>query len=170
MKPIYKPLSGVTLSERMEESFPSTYLNSISIIQGVALGLLCERVFKPDNKEVFLLFDPKALPYILISFTSIICVLYEYNWFVGVYRWSPKPLDTICPILIGFFEIGAILNLEHPINYWFLNSLFCFSGSIGFLNTHINTKMKMFEGIKNKKLLFNDFIKNNKISFNICIL
>ena len=122
-KTIYDPTNTRVFRKRMEDSFPSIYLNGISIIQGVALGLLCEQIFKditPENQNIFFATwnHPIKNFYALMSLCCIICVLYEYNWFVGTYRWSQKLIDTLIPVFLGFFEIAAILNINTHYNWW----------------------------------------------------
>jgi hypothetical protein len=129
---------------RMGESFPSVYLTIISIIQGVALGLLAKNTFEyiktSGSAELWLRF----LPYSVMSFLIIIIVSYEYTWLVGIFRWSPKFLDVIIPFVIGLSEIGPMFYLVNPKIWWFLAAAFCFFGGGGLLNTRRNCKCLMF--------------------------
>lgn len=153
---IYGKLDAPLFIKRMEGSFPSIHLNGVSIIQGIALGLLCEQTFRKISEKGLNIWtdafqtgnqaDPIKYYYIFVTLVCIICVLYEYNWFIGIYRWSHTVIDTSIPIFIGFFEIAAILNITYDHrNWWFYISLFSFFGTIGFINTFMNLKIDMFD-------------------------
>jgi len=150
MKYIFNPLNTEEFKSRIAESFPSAYLTIISIIQGVALGLLATNSFgyikDPCLPETWVRF----LPYSFMSFLTIIVVTYEYTWFVGVFRWSPRIWDTIIPFALGFSAIGPIFYLTNPKIWWFLTAAFCGFGALGFFNTLWNCRQNMFD--KNKKV------------------
>jgi len=147
---IHEKLDWPLFKTRMEGSFPSIHLNGVSIIQGIALGLLCEQTFRKISEEGLNIFkdlntDPIKYIYILVTLVCIICVLYEYNWFIGIYRWSHNIIDTSIPIFIGFFEIAAILNISYDHrNWWLYISIFSLFGIVGFINTFMNLKDDMF--------------------------
>jgi hypothetical protein len=143
----YDLLDRRELKRRMGESFPNVHLTVISIIQGVALGILAQNIFvyisnigKPGFGTIVGL-----IPYAFLSFLIIVIVSFEYNWFVGVYRWSPKFLDTFIPFLLGIGEIAPLYSLSNPKAWWLLNAFLTFAGTIAFMNTFINTKIDMFK-------------------------
>lgn len=146
MRHIFNPLNTEEFKSRIAESFPGAYLTIISIIQGVALGLLAANTFGYIKDPA--LAEPWArfLPYSAMSFLIIIVVSYEYTWFVGVFKWSPRIWDTIIPFALGFSEIGPIFYLTNPKIWWFLTAAFCGFGALGFSNTLWNCRQPMFEG------------------------
>lgn len=167
---IYDPLDQREFKRRMEESFAPVYLNSMSIIQGVALGLLCQQTFAPSPQQgssaVGSGFQVSIIPYVAMAFAVIVGVSYEYNWFVGIHRWSQKFFDTLIPFILGFLEIGAILNLNQPQKWWILLTIFNVFGAVAFYNTWRNTKVDMFD----KSKLFDYFKSNSRTSIFLALL
>lgn len=135
----YEPLDRDEFKRRIESGFADVYLTSISIIQGIALTILCEEVFKDLKPEYAI----KSWPYIAMTFGTIVGVSFEYNWFVGTHRYSYRFIDTLIPYVIGFFEIGAVFNLTN--DYWWLwMSLMYFSGMVAYINTYSHYKLSGF--------------------------
>lgn len=144
MKSVFDPLNTAEFKRRIGDSFPAVYLTLISIIQGVAMGILASNTFmyiKDTN-----LAEPwvRFLPYSTMSFILLIVVTYEYTWFVGVFKWSPKIWDTIIPFALGLSEIGPMFYLTNPCTWWLLTAIFCCVGAGGFFNTLWNCKQFMF--------------------------
>ncbi len=142
---VYDFLDKSEFKQRMGQSFPAVYLTVISIIQGVALGLLAQKTldYVSNSKTT----DAQAwalAPYATLSFCTIVIVSFEYNWFVGVYRWSPKFLDTSIPFLLGIAEISPLFFLTSPVWWWRLNAFLVGVGIFGYVNTLTNCKPDMF--------------------------
>jgi hypothetical protein len=154
---IYAPLNAAEFKRRMEDSFSPIHLTSISIIQGVALGFLCQKTFMPGQEDASGLGN---ILYVAMSFVAIVGVSYEYNWFVGIHRWSQKFLDTLIPLMVGFWEIGAIFNIGQHQRWWMTTGMFILSGAMAFSNTYSNIKPLMFEDEK----LFSYFRSNTLFS------
>ena len=144
MEHVFDPLNKKEFKSRMAESFPAVYLTAISIIQGVALGILASNTFcyikDPNLAEPWIRF----LPYSVTSLIFLIVVTYEYTWFVGIFKYSPKIWDTIIPFVLGASEIAPMFYLTNPRIWWVLVTIFCFFGAWGFLNTLRNCKEPMF--------------------------
>jgi hypothetical protein len=143
---VYRPLDQEEFISRMVDSFPSIYLTTISIIQGLALGLLIQNVFafiSGSSQSGLERWSP-LIPYAPVSFLIIIGILWEYYYFVVVYRWSPKLLDTCIPLFLGFFEIGLMFYLTEPRVWWALNVGLDVSAIIAFTHTYRSCKRSMF--------------------------
>lgn len=82
--------------------------------------------------------------YTLSSLLGIIIVSYEYAWFIGVFRWSPKVWDTIAPIGLGFSQVAPMFSLTNPEKWWLWNSIFCAVGGLSFANSIWNCNRKLF--------------------------
>jgi hypothetical protein len=134
----YPKLDREIFIKRMGESFPNVYLTIISVIQGVALGLLVQNTLKDC---VFII---ARIPYAVISFGTVLAVFYEYSWFVGLYRWSPRFTDISVPLFLGVAEIIPFFFLDNPKLWWISNSIFCFVATLAFLNTFFHCKRDMF--------------------------
>lgn len=146
MKPIFEPLTEKSFQHRIMDSFPGVYLTTISIIQGVALGILATNTFdyikNPALAEHWVWV--RFLPYSVISFIMIILVSLDYAWFVGVFRWSPRIWDTLIPLVLGFWEVGPMFFLTDPKTWWLLTATFSFVGAAAFSNTLWHCKQPMF--------------------------
>lgn len=144
MKSVFEPLSTTEFKRRIGDSFPAVYLTVISIIQGVALGILAYNTFgyikDPKLVEPWIRF----LPYSAICFILIIILTCEYTWFIGVFKWSPKIWDTIVPFALGLSEVVPMFYLTNPQSWWLLTAIFCCVGAAGFFNTLRNCKQLMF--------------------------
>ncbi len=137
----YEPLDRAEFKRRTAETFPAVHLTTISVIQGVALGLLVEHVLPLTGRPQS--WAP-VLIYAVASFLIIITISFEYYYFVAVYRWSPKVPDTVIPFLLGVFEISAIYYLHNPRAWWLLTGCLAGVGVIAFSNTLINSRSTMF--------------------------
>ncbi len=141
----YDPLNAREFKRRMEEGFSPVYLTSISIIQGVALGLLGQQLFAVNQQSSSIPGDGMlTILYTITSFVVIVGLSYEYNWLVGIHRWPQKFIDTLLPFVIGFWEIAAIFNIANPQSWWLFISIFNLFGALAAFNTWRNCKPKMF--------------------------
>lgn len=141
----YDSLNAKEFKRRMEEGFSPVYLTSISIIQGVALGLLCQQLFAVNLPSGLIPNDrTSTILYTITSFVVIVGLSYEYNWLVGIHRWTQKFIDTLIPFAIGFWEIGAIFNIANPQRWWLFISVFNLFGALAAFNTWRNCKPQMF--------------------------
>lgn len=147
MNNAYKPLTSEEFAKRITGSFPSVYLTIISIIQGVALGILASNSFGYVKRVGPLPHDwPLVLIYTVFSLLLIILVSFEYTWFIGVFQWSPTFWDALVPIVLGFTEVGPMFFLDRPRVWWLLTAFFCLAGAGGYLNSLLNCKEEMFGG------------------------
>ncbi|RLB35480.1 MAG: hypothetical protein DRH12_16665 [Deltaproteobacteria bacterium] len=144
MEPIFKPLYKEEFRRRIGDSFPAVYLTLISIIQGVALGILASNTFSYIKDPHLAESWTRFLPYSVMSFISIIVVSYEYTWFIGIFRWSPEIWDTIIPFALGASEVGPMFYLTDPQSWWLLTSVFCYVGAGALFYTLWNCKQSIF--------------------------
>lgn len=146
---IYSALNRTEFKDRMVESFPSVYLTLISIVQGVSVSVLAANFFdliaNPGGTSWL-----EALPYALLSFFAIVLVSFKYNWFVGIYKWSPKFPDTLIPFLLGIFQIGPLYFFGEPRVWWIINIFFALAGVSAFFNTLSHTRIEMFRAEADK--------------------
>jgi len=139
-------LSREELINRMSESFPNVHLSVISIIQGVAVALWVENIIAYFRKMEVITHTAiiTLIPYCLLSLFAIVFITYEYNWFVGVYRWSPKFIDTLLPFLLGIGEFFPLYFFASPFMWWLLNTLLAVAGALALFNTRRNTRADIF--------------------------
>lgn len=139
MVEVLEPLETDVLVRRSLETFPSGYLNNISIIQGVALSSLAVQTFgillHPAGTQAVALYKVMVIAEALFLLAGIIVVAYEYLWFLTVMRWTPTFRDTLVPIGLGVSEIVPQFFLGEAVAWWFSVSFFTFVGSLAFGNT-----------------------------------
>lgn len=140
----HKPLDRETFSERITQSFPSAYLTNISIIQGVALGLLANSSF--EYIKCASEFNWIVILRIAVSFLSLIIISIEYTWVIGLFRWSPRILDTIIPFALGFSEIIPMFYLTGKDSeaWWLYTAVLCLVGTLAFFNSLVRCDLHMF--------------------------
>ncbi len=142
LEPVFDKLDKQRFKRRSGDSFPSVYLTTISIIQGVALGILATQTYgcyKTPSDELI-----KYIPYSIVCFLNIICVSFEYTWFVGLFKWPPKLMDTVIPFCLGALQITPMFFLGTPEIWWPATMFFYFGAIIGFSNTIWNCKSTLF--------------------------
>ena len=154
------PVSAESYKERMRSIYPSGYLTTISIIQGVALGILATRTYDPRN------LDWAHLPFSLVCLVNLMLVFYEYTWFVGVLRWPPSPFATVWPFLLGFTEVGPMFWLTVPGNWWLSMCFFCLVGAIAFGNIyrHCRRSHRAEDDHNAQKVVLNEMRSNLLLS------
>ncbi|MEU8817398.1 hypothetical protein [Actinoplanes sp. NPDC048796] len=105
-------LTREVLIRRSLEVSPTAFITIISIIQGVALGLLAENAFDRPG----LLVAVQAVTMLLV----LVTVFYFYLTISILLRWAPSFLDCLLPFGIAGMEIpGAFfLGNVHAWNLW----------------------------------------------------
>lgn len=110
-------ISGEVLRRRSLEVSPTSFITIISIILGVALGLLAQNTF------------PAPSPLIAVQSACLLllfaCTFYYYLSMSIVLRWAPSFVDCSAPFLIASLEIPPAYFLGHVAawNGW-LSALF----------------------------------------------
>jgi len=146
--PLFDPLSCEELKDRTREGFAAAYATFISIIQGVAFGILVSNSvgdFAELYKQQGILESSlSVVPYSLTSLIILVLVTYEYLPFLVIFRWRLKIWDTIIPFSLGTFEMISISCLTTPWLWWLFTGVFCFVGMLAFHNARENSPRKMF--------------------------
>ncbi len=98
------------IRNRMQETFSSSYLTLLSIIQGTALATLFLKVDYLVDRQSF------HAPQLVLAvgiLLSIILLWNQYQMGISLYYWRPSLLDAFIPFSFGIVEFSAILGLEH---------------------------------------------------------
>jgi hypothetical protein len=95
---------------RMRDSFATSYLTLLSIIQGTALATLFLKVDYLIGKESF---HAPQLVMAIGLFLAIVLLWNQYQMGVELYYWTSQLLDAFIPFSFGIAEFTAILGLEH---------------------------------------------------------
>jgi hypothetical protein len=139
---IFEPLNRQRLKGRIQNNFSSAYLTLISIIQGVAFGILLNNTFsilreKPDSKSIILLYS-------FISLVSIVLVFSYYSWFISVVYTLPNFREAAIPFSLATTQILPMFFLSQPRLWWLLFGIFTFVGAAAFCNTLISLHQGSF--------------------------
>lgn len=141
---VLETLDSDVLRQRSIETFPSGYLNSISIIQGVALAALIGRTFSSWPDAPTLLQGTTIALEALFLLFGIIVVAYEYLWFLTVVRWTPTFRDTLVPFTLGVSEIVPQFFIGRPTAWWIGVGIFTLAGALAFYNTANRLRPNLF--------------------------
>jgi len=122
-----QPLTTEVLIRRSLEFSSSGFITIISIIQGVALGLLAQQAF--DKRTLLVAFQSATLLMVFVA------VFYFYMTLSILLRWAPSFLDAFLPFAIGGLEIppAFFLGSSAPWSAW-LAAFWLFT-SVGLLIT-----------------------------------
>lgn len=129
------------LQQSIQSTFPGLYLTSMSVIQGMTLASLSWNVFA-SLKEGETHYSFWALAF--LTFGMILCIWYEYSWFVVVFRWSPTFVDALIPYLLGVCEAGLAFTITQPKLWLIIFCPFSFSATLAFFNTYHRTVKPLF--------------------------
>lgn len=109
------PLNAQEFRKRSEDFFAATYLNSVGIIQNVALGVLMAKFYTGPLSAQF-------LAQAAASFLAIVIVANEYSWWVLLIRRTPDVLDYLIPYLLGATEFGVMAKADNVEGMWFFTA------------------------------------------------
>lgn len=139
-----EPLTREVLVRRSLATFPDGYLNHISIIQGVALGLLIQQAFGALTSDKYADYRVGTLGEAVLLFLSVVIVSYEYIWFLTIMRWTPRFSDTLIPLLLGITEIIPIFLLT-SFRWWLgFMAVFEAMGAVAFKHSLSNLTRGLF--------------------------
>lgn len=124
-------LTASTLSARSAELFPNAYSTLLSVVQGLALGLLAAKLPMLTAAK-----GHAAASWWEAAATTVAVVLiyYTYVWFVLVARWAPTVFDTLIPFVLGGLEVAVAVTVGDP-RAWLIWTAALEVGGIGAL-TH----------------------------------
>lgn len=101
--------------ENIMSSFSSMYLTMLSIVQGVALGILFDKVSALFFEwiEFSDIFATIYVPLTVITtFLFIILTWHSYFWLAAIARWVPLIWDSILLFILGALEFILIESLS----------------------------------------------------------
>lgn len=102
--------------ENIMNSFSAMYLTMLSIVQGVALGILFYKVSALFSAWIKFS-DIFATIYILLTvittFLFIILTWHSYFWLAAIARWVPLIWDSILLFILGAGEFILIESLSY---------------------------------------------------------
>src|SRR5579859_6784738 len=129
---------------RLRQSFSSTYLTLLSIIQGTALVILFDTIERIIETKGFHTWTSFGIPQLILSlglFLVITLLWHQYQMGVMLYNWTPQLLDTFIPFTFGVCEFIAILGLEYGATLTLITTRTMFALAIGaFRNQYLQVQ------------------------------
>lgn len=119
-------------------SFSGMYLTMLSIIQGVALGLLVGQIY--DTQTGCPNISTHGIEFLLMCFLTLLIIIvlwHSYFWLSVVAAWTPLIWDSLFMFLIGAIEFIAVKSIGSTD--WFY--AVAFIGVVGSLQYFYNRKM-----------------------------
>jgi len=136
------------LRRSLYEVFPNIYFTIMSVIQGVAMGVLATKIV-----ESLILSPPTDVNKLIMtsiyagfSFFGIIVIACEYSYYVAIIKRPPYPTDIAVPIVLGMTQIGPLFFLTEPGLWWLLTGVFAGSGCLAYLNSLWKVSAEMKKG------------------------
>lgn len=141
-------ISKEELAENIMNSFSTMYLTMISIVQGVALGLLVFKapeviewtdIFHPIWTGEYILTILSKIAHIVTTFLFIVLTWHSYFWLAAIAKWVPVIWDSLLFFVHGAFEFMLIESLSNLDSFaWFY--FFGFIGLISAIQYKYNSK------------------------------
>jgi hypothetical protein len=150
---VIEPLDTLTLRARTVEIFPTAYSTLLSIVQGIALGVLVTTMQSALTSET-----PGTTRLVLfleggVALVGIVVVYYMYVWFVLVARWAPTIFDTLIPLGLGCLEMGSIASIGDNRAWVGWIGAFYIGGAVAFLHSVWRLDVSMFADPSQHRLI-----------------
>lgn len=136
-------LDREVLRARSVQTFPTAYVTLLSIVQGIALGVLAT-AFVPQLQEDNVADIFSLASEALATATVIVVVFYNYVWFLLIFRWSPGALDTVIPFTLGIGEISLSSTIGLHSFWILLLAVMQVIGALAFVHTLWRASPRMF--------------------------
>ncbi len=109
---LFNSLDKESVKRHAIETFTNFYLLHISVIQGVAFGLLSNKIFSlfgngNDFPELI------KIARMLFPLLMVALVSYQYAIFISIYRRSLTKYDVLIPFAIGLFQIAPAFVIDN---------------------------------------------------------
>lgn len=129
-----------SIGERIQSNFSSGYLTLISIIQGVAFGILVSGL-----KPIFEVGAWSGLVLPILSLISLSFMVFYYHWFVSILYSPPNIFETLIPIIVSIFEVIPFYYFNNHKIWWLTTGIFYLIAILAFCLTLINISKNSFE-------------------------
>jgi hypothetical protein len=103
------------VSQRLKSQFAPAYLTLTSIIQGVALAVLAERV-----EATYTQFDSTDWLLTIATFLAFVTLWHEYLMQALAFVWMPTLLDSLVPFAFLASELFLAHFVYHGLRGWLL--------------------------------------------------
>jgi len=133
LMPPAKALNPVHMRRHIKESFASTYLTIISIIQGVALSALYS-VVEPRYEHFGI------AQWIMVAATLLLIIATWHLFMINAlaFKWVLSLMDSLVPFLLGTLELFVIECITLDQQTWLLALLVYYGATIpAYLNLRI---------------------------------
>jgi hypothetical protein len=164
--------------EYSSDGFATGYQTLVSIIEGVAFGALIV-----TGQNVVFRAGPVSYHFIasgqlIVTFAAIVAATEEYLQLVRAVQWSPSPIDTAVPYLLGVGQVGMATSLGSNSRWWGSVAVLSLFSSLAFSYSSTRAADARFEGGQPHREKFVSVVKSfsaaSAVSFiyavTICVL
>jgi hypothetical protein len=154
---LFEPVTSGRIGEELGRNFSQGLLTLVSIVLGVALAVLAQRL--SDCRDHWTL---DIGIHALTCFLAITGTFYFYNYFMSVFTLQPNFIQVLLPFLLGTSIIGTAYTVGDMSYFWKANGLLYLVAACTFLNTIINNRNHLYDVSASKAyiLIRNEEIKN----------
>lgn len=153
----FEPVTSTRIREQLRENFSQGFLTLISIVLGVALATLAQRLY-----EIRPLWSYVVAIQASTVFLSISGTFYYYNYFISVITLPPNFMQVMIPFFLGSGIIAVSYTVGHNDAFWVANAVLYLIAAVTFLNTLILNRRSLYEpsAIAAYTLIRNEELKN----------
>jgi len=141
-----EPLDREKLIARTSEVSPTGYLTIISILQGIAAGILANNAYavieKGSRQEGLVWLQTAAVLAILVF------VFHFYTATSPFTRWPPSFLDALLPFIVGGCEVPPTFYLGTVTPWCCSVAVLCGVAASGLVTTGISTTEDHFRNVR----------------------
>jgi cell shape-determining protein MreD len=118
--------------------FPQVYFTIMSVIQGVAMGVLSYTLFSifAEHRTIAIGTAARAG----MSFGGMIIVTFEYSYYVALARRPPFIRDISAPFVLGITQLAPLFVIDEPLQWWIVTGLFATFGTGAYVNSLIGIR------------------------------
>ncbi len=154
---LFEKITSSRIEEELRKNFSQGFLTLISIVLGVALAALAQRLFEIRESV-----GPSVGIHALTSFLTISGTFYYYNYFVSVITLRPNFIQVMLPFLLGSSIIGTAYTVGCNEYFWIANAILYAVAALTYFNTYLCNKTDLYASSAEAAyiLIRNEEIKN----------
>jgi hypothetical protein len=136
MAEIIRKLDSQRFAASMRDTARAGNLNVITVIQGVALGILAVNIHAGFFAPALIGDWLRWAPYPLICFAGLIVVTFDYFGHIATFERPASVIDLTIIFVLGLTEIAPMFFLKDNQGYfWFFEGMFFITAAGAWLNT-----------------------------------
>jgi hypothetical protein len=165
MTEIFRKLDSQRFAASMRDTARAGNLNVITVIQGVALGILALNIHAGFFAPALIGDWLRWAPYPLICFGCLIIVTFDYIGHIATFERAASVVDLTIIFIIGLTEIAPMFFLKDNQGYfWFFQGMFFMTAAGAWLNTLRYCNAKYFA----EDMARRNYVANRRLE--ICVI